>query len=131
MQALSPAAVLTAVMAAAGATSATAAGGNMRRGLATPKSRSASKKSCDPEAVPSDASIVAAYDHAIAGRRPQELRQRPARTSCVMPRRRTDLDFASSAKPSAANPHDHELHQDMRTERFDGKEWVILPSSER
>jgi hypothetical protein len=41
-----------------------------------------------------------------------------------------DLHLPMVYETLGNTPHDYELYHDMQTERFDGKEWVILPPSE-
>lgn len=89
------------------------------------------EKTYDPEAVPSDANIVAAYAQAITlvhvlRKCGSDLtRENIVRQATTL----HDLHLPMVYGTLGNNPHDYELYHDMLTERFDGKEWVILPPS--
>jgi ABC-type branched-subunit amino acid transport system substrate-binding protein len=91
------------------------------------------EKKYDPEAVPSDANIVAAYAQAITlvdvlKKCGSDLtRENIVRQATTI----HDLHLPMVYETLGNSPQDYELYHDMLTERFDGKEWVILPPSEQ
>lgn len=91
------------------------------------------EKKYDPEAVPSDANIVAAYAQAITlvdvlKKCGDDLtRENIVRQATTI----HDLHLPMVYETLSNTPQDYELYHDMLTERFDGKEWSILPPSEQ
>ena len=91
------------------------------------------EKTYDPEAVPSDANIVAAYAQAITLVDVLRNCGNDLTRDNIVHQATTlhDLHLPMVFETLGNNQHGYELYHDMLTERFDGKEWVILPPSEQ